>query len=146
MVDTSSLTILGQKVREAQDHVETFPNPVPDGRMEISLKCTEFTSLCPMTGQPDYGTITIDYIPKEKIIESKSLKLFLWRYRNNGVFGEELVKDILDRLVKDVEPEFMRVHGDFAPRGGISITVSTFYQDLDSGALWEGMVSSGYTG
>lgn len=85
------------------------------------LDCLEFTSLCPITGQPDYGRIFVSYIPKDLCVESKSLKLYLVSFRNEGTFGETCVQRIADDLVSLLEPHFVRVYGDFTPRGGIAI-------------------------
>ncbi len=101
--------------------LEVFPNPQPDSDFVIRLVATEFTSLCPITGQPDYGSLIIDYIPNARCVESKSLKLYLVSYRNHGSFHESCVNTIADDLNHLLEPKFLRIFGDFNPRGGIAI-------------------------
>lgn len=102
----------------------TFPNPSPKRDYEIVMECPEFTSVCPKTGQPDFGKITIRYIPHELCIELKSLKLYLWSYRNEGVFYEKVTNLILDDLVAACQPRWMEVVGEFNVRGGISSTIT----------------------
>ncbi len=103
--------------------LETFPNPEPGRDYEIAMDCPEFTSLCPKTGQPDFGTIKIRYVPDELCIELKSLKLSLWSYRNEGAFYEKLTNQILNDLVAACKPRWMEVVGEFNVRGGISTRV-----------------------
>jgi 7-cyano-7-deazaguanine reductase len=103
------------------DVLEVFPNPRPGALWAVSLACLEFTALCPVTGQPDYGQLHIDYVPGERCVESKSLKLYLMRYRNHGAFHEACVNQVADDLAGVVVPRYLRVFGDFAPRGGIAI-------------------------
>ncbi|HTO21243.1 MAG TPA: preQ(1) synthase [Spirochaetia bacterium] len=112
--------------------LEAFPNRTPGRRYTVTLTCPEFTCVCPLTGQPDFGTITIHYIPDGKILESKSLKLYLWSYRQEGVFQEHLTNRILDDVVKVLDPWYCRVTGAFAARGGISITVEAVF-DKETG-------------
>ena len=100
------------------------PNPNPDRDYEICIESPEFTCVCPMTGQPDFATITITYVPDEHIVELKSLKLYLWSYRQEGAFHEAVVNRILDDLVAAVAPRRMTVVGDFNVRGGIHTTVT----------------------
>src|SRR3989338_10722972 len=100
--------------------LETFPNPSPKRDYEIVMECPEFTSVCPKTGQPDFGKITIRYVPDKLCLELKSIKLYLWSYRNEGVFYEKLTNMILDDLVDACQPRRMEVIGDFAVRGGIA--------------------------
>lgn len=107
---------------------ETFPNPKPDRDYEIVMDCPEFTSVCPKTGQPDFGKITIRYIPDKLCIELKSLKLYLWSYRNEGVFYEKAVNMILDDLVSACQPRSMEVIGEFNVRGGIGTTIRATYR------------------
>ncbi len=121
------LTLLGREVRGPVRKLEAFPNRHPDRRYTVTLVCPEFTCLCPMTGQPDFGTITIRYIPDQKIVESKSLKLYLWSFREEGTFQEHLTNVILDDLVKLLEPHWCHVTGAFNARGGITITVDAEY-------------------
>src|SRR4051795_2624070 len=99
--------------------LETFPNPKPDREYEIRFETPEFTCLCPMTGQPDFATIRIEYVPAELCVELKSLKLYLWSYRNEGAFHEAVTNQILDDLVAATTPHYLRVEGDFLIRGGI---------------------------
>ena len=103
--------------------LEAFPNRNPRRRYTVTLVCPEFTCVCPLTGQPDFGTITITYVPDKRILESKSLKLYLWSYRNEGTFHEHVTNRILDDVVKALDPISCTVTGAFNPRGGISITV-----------------------
>lgn len=124
---TKDLTLLGREVRGPVRQMEAFPNQHPDRRYTVTLVCPEFTCLCPMTGQPDFGTITIRYIPDQKIVESKSLKLYLWSFREQGTFQEHLTNVILDDLVKLLEPHWCHVTGAFNARGGITITVDAEY-------------------
>jgi 7-cyano-7-deazaguanine reductase len=97
--------------------------------VEIAVTQPEFTSLCPMTGLPDFGTIIVNYVPTTKIVELKSLKLYLLQYRQAGVFYEHAVNRILDDLVAVVRPKWMEVHGEFTPRGGMSATVTALYEE-----------------
>ncbi len=101
--------------------LETFPTPTPRSGLVVNLYALEFTSLCPVTGQPDYGTIDISYVPRERCVESKSLKLYLMRYRNHGAFHEACVAQIAEHLATVLEPHYVRVLGRFRPRGGIAI-------------------------
>lgn len=105
------------------------PNPRPGRNYEVSMECPEFTCVCPMTGQPDFATIRIRYIPDRKIIELKSLKLYLWSYRNEGAFHEAVTNRILDDLVKACKPRWMTVEGDFLVRGGIHTVVRATHPD-----------------
>lgn len=104
--------------------LDTFPNPEPGRDYEVACDCPEFTSLCPKTGQPDFGTIRIRYVPNKLCIELKSLKLYLWSYRNEGAFYEKVTNMILNDLVAACEPKWMQVVGDFNVRGGISTRVT----------------------
>ncbi len=104
--------------------LETFPNPNPERDYEISMECPEFTCLCPKTGQPDFATIKIIYTPDSLCIELKSLKLYLWSYRDQGAFHEAVTNEILDDLVAAVSPRKMKIIGDFYVRGGIHTIVS----------------------
>ena len=108
--------------------LETFPNQFPDRDYEIEITCPEFTAVCPKTGQPDFGTIVITYVPGATCIELKSLKLYLFGYRNRGIFYEHSINTILDDLVAACRPRRMRVIGQFTPRGGITTRVTTLYQ------------------
>jgi 7-cyano-7-deazaguanine reductase len=104
--------------------LETFPNPQPDRDYEIRFDCPEFTCLCPKTGQPDFATIKIRYIPDKLCVELKSLKLYLWSFRNEGAFHEAITNQILNDLVSTIQPRFMEVIGDFFVRGGIHTIVT----------------------
>ena len=104
--------------------LETFDNPRPGRPYEIAMECPEFTCLCPMTGQPDFATIRLRYIPARRCVELKSLKLYLWSYRNEGAFHEAVTNTICDDLVKALEPEWLEVTGDFLVRGGIHTVVT----------------------
>lgn len=107
--------------------LEAFHNIHPESNDIVSLDCFEFSSLCPKTGQPDMGTIHISYIPNEKMVESKSLKLYLFSFRNHGAFHESCVKLICDDLVNLLHPKYLEVFGDFNSRGGISILPFSTY-------------------
>ena len=109
---------------EPSKTLEVFANPKPGRNYAIDMECPEFTCLCPRTGQPDFATIHIRYIPDELCIELKSLKLYLWSYRNEGTFHEALVNKILDDLSAVCSPRFMEIIGDFYVRGGIHTTVT----------------------
>jgi 7-cyano-7-deazaguanine reductase len=107
--------------------LETFSNPRPQRDYEINMECPEFTCVCPRTGQPDFANIRVRYVPAELCVELKSLKLYLWSYRNEGAFHEAVVNQILDDLVRAVRPKSMSVVGDFNVRGGIHTTVTAAY-------------------
>ena len=104
--------------------LETFPNPKPERDYEISFECGEFTCLCPLTGQPDFATISIRYVPDRECLELKSLKLYLWSFRDTGAFHEDVINRMLDDLVKACSPRSMTVVGDFFIRGGIHTVVT----------------------
>lgn len=104
--------------------LDTFPNPKPGRRYEIFFDAPEFTCLCPLTGQPDFAHIQIRYIPDQKCVELKSLKLYFWSYRNEGAFHEAVTNRILDDLVAAIDPLFMEVKADFFVRGGIRTVVT----------------------
>ena len=107
----------------------TFPNPCPDRDYEISFDCPEFTCVCPKTGQPDFATMRIRYVPDKRCVELKSLKLYLWSYRNEGHFHEEVTNRILDDLVQAAQPRKMSIEGDFYVRGGIHTVVRVNYEN-----------------
>ena len=107
--------------------LETFPNPRPERDYTIEMDCPEFTSVCPMTGQPDFGAIRISYVPDQQCLELKSLKLYLWSYRERGIFYEAATNQILDDLVAACTPRRMTVVGDFNVRGGIGTAVTVEY-------------------
>ncbi len=103
--------------------LETFPNPSPGRDYAIHMQIPEFTCLCPKTGQPDFATLFLDYIPDRKCIELKSLKLYVWSFRNEGKFHEAVTNEMLDHFVKAISPRFMRLTAKFYVRGGIFTTV-----------------------
>ena len=108
---------------------ETFPNSHPGRDYTIVHTCPEFTAVCPKTGQPDFGTIRITYVPDRRCVELKSLKLYLFAFRNRGIFYEDVTNVILDDLVKALAPRRMTVEGDFRVRGGISTVVQASYEE-----------------
>ena len=103
--------------------LETFPNPQPGRDYTIRMKVPEFTCLCPKTGQPDFATLHIDYVPDQLCVELKSLKLYMWSFRNEGAFHERVTNEILDDLVRAIAPRFMRLTAEWYVRGGIYTTV-----------------------
>lgn len=111
--------------------LETFPNKHPENEYLVTFNCPEFTSLCPKTGQPDFAEIIISYIPRINMVESKSLKLYLFSFRNHGDFHEDCVNIIMKDLVKLMDPKYLEVRGLFTPRGGISIYPFANYGDTD---------------
>lgn len=108
--------------------LETFENQFPDREYTIEIVCPEFTSVCPKTGQPDFGTLTFTYVPHLKCVELKSLKLYLQQFRNEGIFYEHATNRILNDLASVVEPRWMQLSAAFTPRGGISTTVTVEYE------------------
>ncbi len=126
MREKETLTLLGNKNTKYNfDYdpsvLETFQNKHPGNDYFVKFNCPEFTSLCPITGQPDFATIYISYIPNELMVESKSLKLYLFSFRNHGDFHEDCVNIIMKDLIKLMDPKYIEVWGKFLPRGGISI-------------------------
>lgn len=124
--EKQGITLLGnQKTKYPDDYapqiLETFVNKHQDNDYFVKFNCPEFTSLCPITGQPDFATIYISYIPDIKMVESKSLKLYLYSFRNHGDFHEDCVNIIMKDLIKLMDPKYIEVWGKFTPRGGISI-------------------------
>lgn len=124
--ELKGVTLLGNKETRyvttySPEVLEKFPNKHSDNDYMVTFNCPEFTSLCPKTGQPDFGRIIINYIPDGFLVESKSLKLYLFSFRNNGDFHEDCVNIIMKDLVKLLEPKYLEVEGIFTPRGGISI-------------------------
>ena len=111
-----------------QKELETVPNPHPERDYEISMECPEFTCVCPRTSQPDFATIRIRYVPDRLCVELKSVKLYLWSYRNEGAFHEDVVNRILDDLARACGPRSMTVAGDFNVRGGIHTVVTAEYK------------------
>jgi 7-cyano-7-deazaguanine reductase len=125
-----NLTQLGRKAELPESPetavLEFVPNPHPGTAYLVRFAAPEFTSLCPLTGQPDFAHLVIDYVPKERLVESKSLKLFLGSFRNHGAFHEDCTVGIAKRLIKELDPVWLRIGGYWYPRGGIPIDV--FYQ------------------
>ncbi len=119
------LRALGRTTRYPSDYapdvLETFENKHPDHDYWVRFNCPEFTSLCPITGQPDFAEIRIGYIPDRRMVESKSLKLYLFSFRNHGAFHEDCVNIIMKDLIRLMDPRYIEVTGIFTPRGGISI-------------------------
>ena len=119
------MTLLGTATTYRQDYapevLEAFTNKHPERDYWVHFECPEFTSLCPITGQPDFATIWIDYLPDVKMVESKSLKLYLFSFRGHGAFHEDCVNLIMNDLIRLMEPKYIEVTGLFTPRGGISI-------------------------
>jgi 7-cyano-7-deazaguanine reductase len=103
--------------------LENFVNPRPDRDYTIHISTPEFTCLCPKTGQPDFATIEIDYVPAALCVELKSLKLYMWSFRDRGAFHEAVTNEILDDIVKAIQPSFMRIRAEFNVRGGVYTTV-----------------------
>jgi 7-cyano-7-deazaguanine reductase len=116
-------TLPKRTVTQPSKQLETFASPRPGRAFEIRFETEEFTCLCPMTGQPDFAHLTITYAPDQLCVESKSLKLYLWSFRNEGAFHEAVTNQILDDLVSAVRPQWMRIEGDFLIRGGIRTVV-----------------------
>ena len=118
---------MGESFREV---LETFENQYPDREYTIEIVCPEFTSVCPKTGQPDFGTLTFRYVPDRLCVELKSLKLYLQQYRNEGIFYEHATNRILDDLVAAVQPRRMTLEAAFTARGGITTTVTATFQGI----------------
>ena len=116
--DLEGLTLLGAGATPSK-RLETFPNHHPNRDYVVRLESDEFTCVCPATGQPDFATITVDYVPDQRILESKSFKLYLWSYRNEGVFHEHVTNTILEDLLAALQPRWCRGRGAFGVRGGI---------------------------
>lgn len=131
--------LLGRKTNYPTDYapevLESFINKHPGNDYFVKFNCPEFTSLCPMTGQPDFATIYISYVPDMKLVESKSLKLYLFSFRNHGDFHEDCVNIIMKDLIKLMEPKYIEVWGKFTPRGGLSIDPYANYGK--PGTEWE---------
>ena len=132
--ELQGVTLLGNQGTKYQfdyrpDVLETFVNKHPVNEYLVTFDCPEFTSLCPKTGQPDFGRIVINYIPRERMVESKSLKLYLFSFRNHGDFHEDCVNIIMKDLIKLMDPKYIEVRGIFNPRGGISIYPFANYGD-----------------
>jgi 7-cyano-7-deazaguanine reductase len=113
----------------SREILETFENQYPDRQYNIHIVCPEFTSVCPKTGQPDYGTLTFDYVPAKKCVELKSLKMYLQQFRNMGIFYETATNHILDDLAEVLQPRKMTLTAVFNARGGITTTVTTTFEE-----------------
>ena len=124
--NTKGLTLLGKPAKPGKK-LEAFPNRAPGRYYLVTLETDEFTCICPLTKQPDFASILVQYVPDKKIIESKSFKLYLWSYRNKGVFHEHFVNILLDDFIKAIDPHWCRITGEFNIRGGIGITVKAEY-------------------
>lgn len=138
--ELNGVTLLGNQGTKypmdyAPEMLETFVNKHQDTDYFVKFNCPEFTSLCPLTGQPDFATIYISYVPDVKMVESKSLKLYLFSFRNYGDFHEDCINIIMKDLVKLMDPKYIEVWGKFTPRGGISIDPYTNYGR--KGTKWE---------
>lgn len=132
--ELTGVSLLGNKrveypTRYCPEILEAFDNKHPENEYLVTLMCPEFTSLCPMTGQPDFAKIIINYIPRVKMVESKSLKLYLFSFRNHGDFHEDCVNIIMKDLIRLMNPRYIEVIGLFTPRGGISIYPFANYGD-----------------
>lgn len=144
MREQGTLTHLGSKHTDySTDYdpelLESFDNQHPGNDYFVKFNCPEFTSLCPITGQPDFGRITISYIPDERLVESKSLKLYLFSFRNHGDFHEDVVNVIMKDLIRLLDPKYIEVQGCFFPRGGISI--DPYANHGKAGTKWEKVAS-----
>ena len=133
-IKTSRLTLLGRSAAKlpaspAEARLETFPNPAPRRNYRIHFETDDFTSVCPITGQPDFARIDIDYVPERLCVESKSLKFYLASYRNERAFNEAVTNRILDDFVKACAPREAIVTAQFSARGGIALTVRVEYHD-----------------
>ena len=132
--ELTGVSLLGNKrveypTRYCPEILEAFDNKHPENEYLVTFMCPEFTSLCPMTGQPDFAKIIINYIPRVKMVESKSLKLYLFGFRNHGDFHEDCENIIMKDLVRLMNPRYLEVIGLFTPRGGISIYPFASYAD-----------------
>ena len=123
---------------QASKDLETFPNPHPQRDYTIRIRTPEFTCLCPKTGQPDFATLYLDYIPEKLCVELKALKLYIWSYRDEGAFHEAVTNAILDDLVAATSPRYLRICARFYVRGGIYTTVTAQYSKPD----WQGTIPS----
>ena len=140
MRDKEDLTRLGSKKTEYRTDydpsvLETFSNKHPENDYFVKFNCPEFTSLCPITGQPDFGNIIISYVPDQKLVESKSLKLYMFSFRDHGDFHEDVVNIIMKDLIRLLDPKYIEVWGKFLPRGGLSIDPYCNYGK--PGTRWE---------
>ena len=134
--ELSGVTLLGNRgvaypTEYDPSSLEAFDNQHPGNEYLVTFNCPEFTSLCPKTGQPDFARIVINYIPRKRMVESKSLKLYLFSFRNHGDFHEDCVNIIMKDLIRLMDPRYIEVKGIFTPRGGISIYPFANYGDAD---------------
>lgn len=135
--ELGSISLLGNNNTKyptdyAPEVLETFPNKHPENDYFVKFNCPEFTSLCPITGQPDFAHIYISYIPGELMVESKSLKLYLFSFRNHGDFHEDCINIIMKDLIRLMKPKYIEVWGKFLPRGGLSIDPYCNYGEPDT--------------
>ena len=139
--EQEGLKALGKKAKYDDKYnpavLETFDNMHPGNEYVVTFDCPEFTALCPITGQPDFGRIVIRYIPRVRMVESKSLKLYLYSFRSHGDFHEDCVNTIMKDLIKLMDPKYIEVTGFFTPRGGISIFPYANYGR--PGTKWEAL-------
>ena len=140
MRERENLTKLGSKTTEYKTEydpslLESFSNKHPEREYFVKFNCPEFTSLCPLTGQPDFANIVISYVPDSRLVESKSLKLYLFSFRNHGDFHEDVVNTIMKDMIRLIDPKYIEVWGKFLPRGGLSIDPYCNYGK--SGTRWE---------
>lgn len=138
--ENENLTLLGNQnviyhTDYTPDILEAFDNKHPENDYFVKFNCPEFTSLCPITGQPDFATIYISYVPDQKLVESKSLKLYLFSFRNHGDFHEDCINIIMNDLVRLLDPKYIEVWGKFLPRGGLSI--DPYCNHGKAGTKWE---------
>lgn len=122
---------LGASLNRPGTDLETFPNPAPQRDYTIRMEIPEFTCLCPKTGQPDFATLTLEYVPDERCVELKSLKLYIWSFRDRGAFHEAVTNEILERLVDATMPRFMRLSARFNVRGGVYTTIVAEHRRSD---------------
>jgi len=150
MIDASDLTQLGRKARTPKSPdravLETFENPHPGTNYVVRLTAPEFTTLCPITGQPDFARLVVDYVPGQRLVESKSFKLFLGSFRNQGTFHEECTVYIHNRLKEAMDPKFIRMTGLWNARGGIAIDVVVETGTLPAGCTILPLPRTGYGG
>ncbi len=138
--EMQGITLLGDRgVTYPTDYdptlLQTFENKHPDHDYFVKFNCPEFTSLCPLTGQPDFATVTISYVPEVRMVESKALKLYLFSFRNHGDFHEDCINIIMEDLIRAMDPKYIEVWGKFTPRGGLSIDPYCNYGK--PGTCWE---------
>lgn len=137
--ELQEISLLGNKTQYKDDYapevLESFQNKHPENDYFVKFNCPEFTSLCPKTGQPDFATIYISYVPDQKLVESKSLKLYLFSFRNHGDFHEDCVNIIMKDLIRLLDPKYIEVWAKFLPRGGLSIDPFANYGK--KGTEWE---------